>query len=125
MNSTNKIAANAAVELNQSNEKNNTNKEDVHYLKVRLGKSVKTNWGSKVKHGQYIRSMDRQHISEENTFLGPSRVDVKGETESEIISAQDQAKILKRITDGRYRLCPPFDDILEHVIPACAILAEE
>jgi hypothetical protein len=43
MNSTIKIAANIAVELNQSNENSDTNKEDIQYLKVRLGMSLKTN----------------------------------------------------------------------------------
>jgi len=34
--------------------------------------------------------MDRQLISEEDTFLWLSRGDLKGETESEIIVAQDR-----------------------------------
>jgi len=42
-------------------------------------------------HGQYIRSMDRQLISEGNMFLWLSRTDLKGETESEGIATQDQA----------------------------------
>jgi hypothetical protein len=42
-------------------------------------------------HGQYIRSLDRQLISEEDTFLWLSEVDLKVETESEIVAAQDQA----------------------------------
>ena len=39
-------------------------------------------WESKVMHGQYIRSMDRQLISEEDTFLWLLRGDLKEETES-------------------------------------------
>jgi hypothetical protein len=35
---------------------------------------------------QYIRSMDRQLISEEYTFLWLPKGDVKGKTESEIIA---------------------------------------
>jgi hypothetical protein len=46
---------------------------------------------SKVMQGRYIRSMDRQLISQEDTFLWLSRGDLKGETESEIIAAQEQA----------------------------------
>ena len=42
-------------------------------------------------HGQYIRCMDRQLISEEDTFLWLSKGDLKAETESEIVAAQDQA----------------------------------
>ena len=42
-------------------------------------------------HGQYIRNTDRQLISEEDTFLWLSKGDLKAETESEIVAAQDQA----------------------------------
>jgi hypothetical protein len=41
-------------------------------------------------HGQYIRNIDRQLISED-TFLWFSKGDLKAETESEIVAAQDQA----------------------------------
>jgi len=41
-------------------------------------------------HGQYIRNIDRQLISEEDTFLWLSKGDLKVETESEIVAAQDQ-----------------------------------
>jgi hypothetical protein len=69
--------------------------------------------------------MVRQLIREENTFLWPSTVDVKGEIENEIISAEDEAKILQTETDGRYRLCRQFDEILEHIISARAVLVKE
>ena len=42
-------------------------------------------------HGQNIRNIDRQLISEEDTFLWLSKGDLKAETESEIVAAQDQA----------------------------------
>ena len=42
-------------------------------------------------HGQYIRIIDGQLISEEDTFLWLSKGDLKVETESEIVAAQDQA----------------------------------
>jgi len=42
-------------------------------------------------HGHYIGSMDIQIISEEDTFLWLSRGDLKGQTRSEIIAAQDPA----------------------------------
>ena len=42
-------------------------------------------------HGQYIRNIDRQLFSEEDTFLWLSKGDLKAETESEIVAAQDQA----------------------------------
>jgi hypothetical protein len=42
-------------------------------------------------HGNYIRNIDRQMISEEDTFLCLSKGDLKAETESEMVAAQDQA----------------------------------
>ena len=42
-------------------------------------------------HGQYIRNMARQLISEEDTFLWLLKGDLKLETESEIVTSQDQA----------------------------------
>ena len=41
-------------------------------------------------HGQYIRNIDRQLISEEDTFLWLSKGDLEAETESGIAAAQDQ-----------------------------------
>ena len=40
--------------------------------------------------GQYIRNIDRQLISEEDTFLQLSKGYLKAETESEIVAAQGQ-----------------------------------
>jgi hypothetical protein len=84
-------------------------------------------------HGQYIRSLDIQLISGEDTFLWLSKGDLKVETESEIVAAQDQAlqtkyyaiKILNTETDSKCRLCQQFDETIEHIISACPILAEE
>jgi hypothetical protein len=45
----------------------------------------------KVMHRQYIRNTDRQLTSEEEAFLWLSKADLKAETESEIMAAQDQA----------------------------------
>jgi len=84
-------------------------------------------------HDQYIRSMDRQLICEEERFPWLSSGNLKGETESEIIAAQDQAiptihhatKILQTETDSKCRLCKQFDETAEHIISACRIVAEE
>jgi hypothetical protein len=63
----------------------------MQHTKARLGESLKKKWESKVMHGQYIITVDRQLISEEDTFLCLSRGDLKAENESEIITAQNQA----------------------------------
>jgi hypothetical protein len=42
-----------------------------------LGEVLKNKWKNKVMHWQYIRNIDRQFISEEDTFLWLSKGDLK------------------------------------------------
>ena len=88
LNSTIKVIAKVAEELNQINE-NKQGRHSTHNSKIK--RFLKEKWESKVMNGQYIRTMDRHFISKEDTFLWLLRADFKGETESEIIPAQDQA----------------------------------
>jgi len=91
-------AAKIAKELSQPNEKSDAKQEGIQHTKARLGEVLKNKWKNKVMHGQYLRNIDRQLISEEDTFLWLSKGDLKAETESEIVAAQDQAiqtKILR------------------------------
>jgi hypothetical protein len=84
-------------------------------------------------HGQYIRSVDRQLISEEDTFLWLLRADLKAETESGIVAAQDQAlqtrrhatKILQTQIESKCRLCQQFDETVVHITSACPIQVKE
>jgi hypothetical protein len=77
-----------------------------------LGGVLKNKWKNKVMHGQYIRNIDRQLISEEDTFLWLSKGDLKAKTESERVAAQDQAiqtkyyatKILNTETDSKWNM---------------------
>jgi len=133
MNSIIKTAAKIAEELSQPNEKSDAKQEGIQHTKARLGEVLKNKWKNKVMHGQYIRNIDRQLISEEDTFLWLSKGDLKAETESEIVAAQDQAKktkyyatkILNTETDSKCRLCQQFDETIDHIISACLILAKE
>ena len=59
------------------------------HTKARLREVLKEKWKNKVMHGRYIRIIDRQLISEEDTFLWLSKGDLKAENESEIVAAQD------------------------------------
>jgi len=66
-------------------------------------------------------------------FLWLLKGDLKTETESEIVAAQDQAlqtkfyatKILNTETDSKCRLCQQFHATVDHIISACPILAKE
>jgi hypothetical protein len=132
MNSTITRAAKFAEELNQLNENSDTKKEDVPHIKARLGRSLKKRWKSRVMDGQYIRNIDRQHISEVGTFLWLLIGDLKGENESEIITVQDQAlqtkyhetKLIQTETDSKCKLCKQFDETVEDIISACQIMAK-
>src|SRR5215470_14681306 len=72
-------------------EYNTPRQEGIQHTKAILGEILKNKWKNKVIHGQYIRNIDRQLISEEDTFLWLSKGDLKAETESETVAAQDQA----------------------------------
>ena len=61
--------------------------EDRRSMKAKLAEVLKKKWESKVILGQYARNMDRQPISELDTFLWLSKGDLKAETESEIVAA--------------------------------------
>ena len=91
MNSIIKTAARIREDLSQPNEKTDAKQEGMQHTKARLGRSLKKKWKNKVMHGQYIRNIDRQLISEEDTFLWLSKGGIKAETEIEIVAAQDQA----------------------------------
>jgi hypothetical protein len=98
-----------------------------------LAESLKDKWENKLMHGQHIRSMDKHLIKEEDTFLWLSKGDLKAETESEIVAAQDQAlqtkyyatKILQKEKDSKCRLCHQFEETVDHIMSAHPILAKE
>ena len=109
MNSVLKLATKIIEELSQPHVKS----DGIQHTKARLREILKEKWKNKVMHGQYIRNIDRQLISEEDTFLWLSNGDLKAETEIEIVAAQDQeiqtkyyaTKILSTETDSKCRLC--------------------
>ena len=71
---------------------------------------------------------DRQLISKEDTFSWLSKGNLKAETESEIVAAQQQAlqtKYRATETDSKCRLCQQSDETVDHIISACPILAKE
>jgi hypothetical protein len=84
-------------------------------------------------HGQHIRSIDKHLVSEEDTFLWLSKGDLKAETESETVAAQDQplqttyraTKILHTETDSKCRLCHQFEETVDRIMSACPVLAKE
>ena len=129
MNSVLKLATKIIEKLSQPHVKS----DGTQYIKARLRVVLKEKWKNKVMHGEYIRNIDRQLISVEDTFLWLSKGDLRAEIESEIVAAQDQVlktkyyatKVLSTETDSKCRLCQQFDETIDHIIPACPILAKE
>jgi hypothetical protein len=56
-------------ELSQSNKNNDMKQDGIQNTRARLAESLKEKWENKVMHGQYIRSIDKHLISEEDMFL--------------------------------------------------------
>jgi hypothetical protein len=123
-----KTAAKTAEEFSQPNVKSDAKQEGIQHTKAKLREVLTNKWKNKVMYGQYIRNIDGQLIGEEDTFLWFSKGDLKAETESEIVAAQDQAiqtkyyatKILNTETDNKQS-----DETTDHIISACPTLAKE
>ena len=133
MNSVIRSAAKIKEELSLLLEKRDAKQEDKKHMKAKVAEALKKKWENKVTHGQYLGGINRQLIHDEETFFWLKKGDLKAETESEIVAAQDQAlhtkyygkKILKIETDRKYRLCQQFDETIDNIITACPILTKE
>jgi len=66
MNSIIKTAAKITEELIQSDEKSDAKQDGIQHTKAKLGESLKKKWKNNVMHGQYIRNLDKELISEED-----------------------------------------------------------
>jgi hypothetical protein len=73
-------------------------------LKVSIAKKTKERWHGKRMHGQLPRNLHEKLVDIEQSYRWLKSGDIKGETESTIVAAQDQAisknyfknKILKK-----------------------------
>jgi flagellar biosynthesis/type III secretory pathway chaperone len=69
MNSIVKLAAKITEDLRQLNGKNDAKQDEIQHTNAKLREVLKKNWKNMAMHGQYIWNIDRQLISEEDTFL--------------------------------------------------------
>lgn len=108
-------------------------KERPTKIKNRVSNEIRRTWKEKPMHGQYPRLMDEETVAKDWSTLWLSSGELKGETESLIVAAQDQALNTryrqKRIhgtrIDGRCRLCHEFDETIDHVVAGCPVLAKK
>jgi hypothetical protein len=88
--------------------------------------------GSKRLHGQFPWSLDEGLIDKEQSYQWLKFGDIKGETESVIMAAQDQAistnyfkkKILKQEIESGCRLCKEYEETIDHLTSGCPTLAK-
>jgi hypothetical protein len=83
-------------------------------------------------HGQFPRSLDEKLVDNEQSYRWSKFGNIKGETESTIVAAQDQAistnyskdKILKEEVDRKSQLCKQHKETIDHPTSGCPILAK-
>jgi hypothetical protein len=74
-------------------------------------------------HGHFPRSFDEGLINKEQSYRCTNFRDIKGETESAIMAAHDQAistnyfkeKILKQEIESKCRLCKEYEETIDHL----------
>ena len=74
-------------------------------------------------HGQLPRNLDENLLAIEQPYRWLKSGDIKGETESTIVAAQDQAistnyfknKILKEEIENKCRLCKQHEETVDHL----------
>ena len=83
-------------------------------------------------HGQLPRNFDEKLVDIEQLYRWLKSGDIKGETESTIVAAEDQAistnyfknKILKEENESKCRLCKQHEETIDHLTSGCPILAK-
>ena len=85
----------------------------------------------KVLHGQYLRQI--KEVTSDQSCAWLQVGDVKRETESLIVAAQNQsiranlvkAEVDKSQGDSLYRVCRKVDESIDHVVSGCSKLAQK
>lgn len=86
---------------------------------------------NKPLHGQILRQLDKPFVDKEASLAWLRSSDLKGETESLIIAAQDQAlntryhqrKIIGLEIDSKCRMCSSKEETISHILSGCTTLA--
>ena len=79
------------------------------------------------------RNLDEKLVDIEQSYRWLKSGDIKGETESTIVAAQDQAistnyfknKILKEEIESKCWLCKQHEETIDNLISGCPILAKK
>jgi len=93
---------------------------------------TKERWQGKRMHGQLSRNLDKRLVDIEQSYHWLKSGDIKGETESTIVAAQDHAistnyfknKILKEEIESKCQLCKQHEETIDHLTSGWSILAK-
>ena len=107
--------------------------KETRKVKDSIAEKTKESWQGNRMHGQFTRNLDEKLADIEQSYHRWHKSgDIKGETESKIVAAQDQAistnyfknKILKQETESKCRLCKQHEETTDHLTSQCPILAK-
>jgi len=97
-----------------------------------ITEKTKEKWHGKRMHGQLPRNLEEKLVDIEQSYRWLKSGDIKGETESKIVAAQDKEistnsfknKILKEEIESKLRLCKQHEETIDHLTSGCPILAK-
>jgi hypothetical protein len=97
-----------------------------------ITQNIKGKWEEKWMHGKFPHSLDEKLLNKEQSYRWLKFGDIKEETESTVVAAQDQAistnyfkrKILKEEIESRCRLYKEYEETIDHLTLGCPILAK-
>ena len=101
-------------------------------MKDSIAEKTKERWHGKRMRGQLPRNLDEKLVDIEQSYRWLKSGDIKGETKSTIVAAQDQAistnyfknKILKEEIESKCRLCKQHEETIDHLTSGCPTLAK-
>jgi len=101
-------------------------------MKDSIVAKTKERWHGKRMHRQLPSNLDEKMVDIEQSYRWLKSGDNKGETESTIVAAQDQAistnyfknTILKEEMESKCRLCKQHEETSDHLTSGCPILAK-
>lgn len=109
----------------------NRSEYNKEHVKETIASNIGKKWKEKAMHGQYPRGLEAETIDSRNTCTWLVKGELKIETESLVVAAQDQAittnyvanKIHGTGVDSKCRLCKSHIETIDHIMTACPVLA--
>ena len=106
--------------------------KETRKMKDTIVEKTKERWHGKRMNGQLPRNLDEKLVDIEQSYRWLKSGDIKRETESTIVAAQDQAvstnyfktKILNEEIESKCRLCKEHEETINHLTSGSPILVK-